>query len=131
MKSHRPPEACESLCDLRAEIDRLDRDIVRLLVERGGYVLAAARFKRSTAEVRAPDRVEAVVANARRLAQAQGGAGELVDVVERVYRELIAAGTEAEQRHWLRDHAVAVPPTTDAGVVEPSRDGASGARAPR
>jgi isochorismate pyruvate lyase len=100
MKTVRGPEACATLAELRVEIDRLDRDIVRLLVERGGYVLAAARFKRSAAEVRAPARVEEVVANARSVAQAQGGTPELIDVVERVYRELIAAGTEAEQRHW-------------------------------
>ena len=41
------------------------RDIVALLAERGRYVLAAARFKRSADEVRAPQRVEQVVAKVR------------------------------------------------------------------
>jgi chorismate mutase len=36
------PGACASLAAVRAEIDRLDDQIVPLLAERGGYVLAAA-----------------------------------------------------------------------------------------
>ena len=91
------PEACASLADIRTEIDRLDRDIVRLLAARQAYVLAAAQFKRSEAEVKAPDRIEQVVANARRIAEAEGADA---DIVERVYRELIAAGTDAERRVW-------------------------------
>ena len=91
------PEQCESLAQVRAEIDRLDRDIVALLAERGRYVLAAAPFKRSADEVRAPQRVEQVVAKVRQLAAEQGG---MPDVVERVYRELINAYTDAEHRRW-------------------------------
>jgi isochorismate pyruvate lyase len=129
MNAIRPPEVCASLAEVRGEIDRLDRDIVRLLVERGGYVLAAARFKRSAAEVRAPARVEEVVANARRLAHAQGGTDELIDVVERVYRELIAAGIEAEQRHWQPARAAPVPPPPEADAS--TCDGPSPLQAPR
>ena len=85
---------CESLADVRREIDRLDEAITRLLVERGSYVMAAARFKRSAAEVHAPERVEQVVAHVRAVAAAAGG---LPDVVERGYREWIAAFTDAER----------------------------------
>ena len=84
------PEACESLAQVREQI-------VRLLAERGGYVLAAARFKASAAEVRAPQRVEQVIARVRALAERQGA---MPDVVERIYRELIEAFTEAEHRRW-------------------------------
>jgi isochorismate pyruvate lyase len=91
------PEQCESLAEVREEIDRLDAQIVQLLAERGGYVLAAARFKANPAEVRAPQRVEQVIARVRALAAAQGA---IPDVVERTYRALIEAFTEAEQRHW-------------------------------
>jgi isochorismate pyruvate lyase len=88
---------CQSLDQLRREIDRLDEQIVRLLAERGGYVLAAARFKRSADEVRAPQRVEQVVARVRDLALKHGA---LPDVVERTYRTLITAFTDAEHRRW-------------------------------
>ena len=93
------PDQCESLAQVREQIDRIDAQIVQLLAERGGYVLAAARFKRSAAEVRAPQRVEQVIARVRALAEQRGA---MPDVVERIYRELIEAFTDAEQRHWSR-----------------------------
>ncbi|NUZ08152.1 chorismate mutase [Piscinibacter koreensis] len=95
----RTPAACESLDHVRAEIDRLDRAIVQLLVERGHYVLAAARFKPSVEAVHAPARVEQVIANVRRQAEEAGG---LPDVVERGYRTLIEAYTEAERERHAR-----------------------------
>ncbi len=91
------PDACASLAQVREQIDRIDAQIVQLLAERGGYVLAAARFKTSAEDVRAPQRVEQVIARVRALAEQQGA---LPDVVERVYRELIEAFTEAEHRRW-------------------------------
>ena len=93
------PEQCESLAQVREQIDRIDAQIVQLLAERGGYVLAAARFKNSAAEVRAPQRVEQVIARVRALAEQRGA---MPDVVERIYREMIEAFTDAEQRHWSR-----------------------------
>lgn len=91
------PDPCKSLAQVREQIDRIDAQIVQLLAERGGYVLAAARFKTSAEDVRAPQRVEQVIARVRALAEQQGA---LPDVVERVYRELIEAFTEAEHRRW-------------------------------
>ena len=91
------PDQCTSLAQVRAEIDRLDAQIVPLLAKRGGYVLAAARFKDSAAEVPAPQRVEQVIAQVRALAEAHGA---LPEVVERTYRAMIAAFIEAEMRHW-------------------------------
>ena len=93
------PEHCESLARVREQIDRIDTQIVQLLAERGGYVLAAARFKASPAEVRAPQRVEQVIARVRALAERHGA---MPDVVERISREMIEAFTDAEQRHWSR-----------------------------
>ena len=93
------PEQCTSLAQVRDEIDRIDAQIVPLLAERGGYVLAAARFKSQAAEVPAPQRVEQVIAHVRALAEAHGA---LPEVVERTYRAMIAAFIEAEMRHWQR-----------------------------
>ena len=59
------PEQCESPAQVRAEIDRLDAQIVPLLAERGGYVLAAARFKHSAGEVPAAQRTAQPSASAR------------------------------------------------------------------
>jgi isochorismate pyruvate lyase len=92
-------EQCQSLEQVRAGIDRLDELLVPLLAERGRYVLAAARFKASPDEVRAPQRVEQVIERVRALAERHGA---LPEVVESVYRTMIAAFIEAELRHWQR-----------------------------
>ena len=99
MTSDKSAADCQSLAEIRAQIDRLDQAMVELLAQRGSYVLAAARFKHSEAEVTAPQRVEQVIARVRAMAQTQGASP---DVVERVYRELIAAFTEAERDHWRK-----------------------------
>jgi len=91
--------ACNSLEDVRAEIDRVDRQIVCLLAERGGYVKQAAHFKKTTEEVRAPARVEQVIAKVRTLAE-ELGANPMV--TERVYRAMIAAFIEAERQEHAR-----------------------------
>ena len=82
-----------SLEDVRREIDRIDREIVRLLAERGGYVREAARFKRTVDDVKAPQRVEAVIAKVRALSMEHN-----LDpaITERIYRAMIAAFTEHE-----------------------------------
>ena len=51
-------ENCDSIEEVRANIDRIDYQIVALLAERGGYVKQAARFKKTTDDVKAPQRVE-------------------------------------------------------------------------
>jgi isochorismate pyruvate lyase len=87
-----------SLAEVRAAIDAIDRDLVRLLARRAEIVRAAAAFKSDAAAVKAPDRVETVVRNARALAVA---ANADPDLVETIYRAMIAAMTDAE----LREHA--------------------------
>jgi isochorismate pyruvate lyase len=91
------PAELGSLEAVRARIDAVDRELVRLLSERAGYVRQAARFKRDGDDVRDPQRVEAVVARARALADEHG-----LDpaIAERIYRAMIAAFVEAE----LREH---------------------------
>jgi isochorismate pyruvate lyase len=44
---------CKNIEDLRANIDLIDREIVKLLSERSKYVGQAAKFKKSTQDVKA------------------------------------------------------------------------------
>jgi chorismate mutase-like protein len=78
---------CVSLDDVRSCIDEVDRQVVKLLADRRGYVLQASKFKTSADDVRAPARVEQVIAKVRALADREGIDA---DLVEAIYREMIA-----------------------------------------
>lgn len=92
-------DECSSIEDVRVNIDRIDRQIVTLLAERGAYVKRAAAFKQTAGDVRAPQRVEQVIAKAKALANELHANPE---VTEQVYRAMIAAFIEAE----LAEHAL-------------------------
>jgi isochorismate pyruvate lyase len=79
---------CTSIEEVRHHIDQIDRDLVSLLAKRGNLVTQAAAFKKTTDDVRAPARVEQVIAKVRSLATDSGASPE---VVEQVYRAMIAA----------------------------------------
>ncbi|WJR79119.1 chorismate mutase [Bradyrhizobium sp. NP1] len=85
---------CKTLREVRDNIDRLDREIVRLMAERGRYVHEAARFKENPAQVEAPERAEAVVRKAMTLAEANGLSPK---VAEAAYRAMVGAFIEYEQ----------------------------------
>jgi isochorismate pyruvate lyase len=89
---------CTTLDQVRENIDRLDQQIVTLLAERGGYVSQAARFKKDSDGVKAPQRVEQVITKVRDLSLEVGANPE---VTEQVYRAMIAAFIEQE----LAEHA--------------------------
>src|SRR5476651_1611832 len=82
---------CTTLEEVRA-------NIVPLLAERGHYVSQAARFKKDADGVKAPQRVEQVIAKVRGLSEAVGANPE---VTEQVYRAMIAAFIQQE----LAEHA--------------------------
>jgi len=84
---------CESLEHVREQIDGLDRQIISLLAERGVYVSQAARFKKDSNAVRAPQRVEQVINKVRGLADELGANPE---VAEAVYRAMIAGFIQQE-----------------------------------
>ncbi|OLT17024.1 chorismate mutase [Actinomadura sp. CNU-125] len=86
-------DAPESLADVRARIDGIDGALVRLLADRQALVRAAAAFKTDERSVRAPDRVERVVALARSRA---ADAGLSPDVAEAVWRAMVGAFIELE-----------------------------------
>jgi isochorismate pyruvate lyase len=86
---------CQTLGEVRANIDRIDRQIVALIGERGGYVREAARFKANPAAVEDKARVEQIIARLRALAVDDKAPP---DVVESTYRALIAAYTDEERK---------------------------------
>ena len=106
------------LAGVRAEIDRLDDAIVRLLAERAMYVKDAARFKRDAFQVSAPARQAQVFARVRALAEAHdpdfnGGFEGLPDVVEAAYRALVAGYIACEQTYFGHTEPVDPSPKED------------------
>ena len=90
------------LAQVRGAIDALDERIVALLGERQAWVEQAGRLKRDRDDdaVRAPARVDAVIARVRKAAQRAGASPE---VVERTYRAMIAAFIDLELQVKARE----------------------------
>jgi len=95
---------CQSLAEVRAHIDRLDRAIVPLLAERAGYVAQAAGFKTERALVVDVPRIEQIVAKVRALAEQEGTDPALI---EAIYRAMIDAFIAFENTVWDKDHTAA------------------------
>lgn len=92
---------CATLADVRAHIDRLDDEIVRLIAERAMYVKDAARFKRDAFQVSAPARQAQVFEKARLLADRHNqGFANLDQVVDATYRAMVAAFIANEQTYF-------------------------------
>lgn len=92
---------CANLADVRANIDRLDDEIVRLIAERAMYVKDAARFKRDAFQVSAPARQAQVFEKARALAERHNrGFSNLEQVVDATYRAMVAAFIANEQTYF-------------------------------
>lgn len=80
------PDDCRTMAEVREGVDAIDRELVRLLVTRQGYMHAAARIKPNRDAVYDSDRIEDVVAKVLGEAKAQGLSG---DIAEPVWRKLI------------------------------------------
>ena len=80
------PDDCQTMVEVREGVDAIDRELVRLLVTRQGYMHAAARIKPNREAVYDAPRIEDVVAKVLVEARAQGLSP---DIAEPVWRKLI------------------------------------------
>ena len=90
---------CQSMTEVRENIDALDARIVDLMALRTGYVAQAARIKQHANQVLDLVRVEYIVARVRQMAESRGSSPE---VVEAAYRALIGASIEFEHGEFAR-----------------------------
>lgn len=90
---------CQSLEEVRQNLDRIDRALVPLLVERTAYVRQAAQFKKTKGAVVDQPRIEAIILKVRHLATEYGGDP---DWIEAIYRALIDVAIIFEGREWSR-----------------------------
>ena len=91
------PDQCGNMADVRAEIDRLDRQVVALLGQRFAYVKAAAKFKTSETTVKAPERFQMMLKQRRIWAEE---AGLNADAIEKMYQDLVNHFIDQEMKHW-------------------------------
>ena len=91
------PAECESMAEVRAGVDALDRQLVALIAERSRYMEAAARIKPSRDKVRDEWRIEDVVSKVKAEASGQGLP---VEIAEPVWRELIERSIAYEFSVW-------------------------------
>ncbi len=61
-------ETCNSLQEVRDEIDKIDAKLVDLISERSHLIHQAASFKNSVEEVKAEDRIDAIMQRVRKRA---------------------------------------------------------------
>ncbi len=88
---------CTTMAEVRAEIDRLDREIVALLAEREQRIVDAGHIKQSRDTVRDEARIEDVVAKVRATALATGADP---DIVEGIYRDMMERYIAHEFTVW-------------------------------
>lgn len=88
---------CNTMEDVRAEVDRLDREIVRLLAERELRIADAGRIKPQRDLVRDEGRIEDVIAKVRILAT-ENGANP--DLIEAIYRDMMERFIAHEFTLW-------------------------------
>ena len=93
------PAQCSTMEDVREGVDALDRELVKLLAVRQGYMEAAARIKPRAEDVRVPWRIEEVVAKVLKAADSQGLSDR---IAEPVWRELIERCIEHEAETWKK-----------------------------
>jgi isochorismate pyruvate lyase len=92
----REPEDCTTMDDLRAEIDRIDRELVRLLARRVACIDRAVELKAAVGlPARIGSRVEEVVAAVRTEADANGLDA---DAAEALWRMMIEWSIAREAR---------------------------------
>mgnify|MGYP000856817252 FL=1 len=80
------PDACQTMLDVRAGVDEIDRMLVALIARRQGYMHAAARIKPSRDVVRDEARIQQVLDNVKAEAEQ---AGLSWAIAEPVWREMM------------------------------------------
>ena len=110
MRATPAPEDCATMTDVRAGVDAIDRELVKLLAVRQCYMAAAARIKPSRDKVHDTARIEEVVAKVKANAR-RDGLSETI--AEPVWRMLIDRSIAYEMTEWDRIH-----PQQDGGPAE-------------
>jgi chorismate mutase, type II len=72
---------CNSLEEVRKNIDSIDDKIIKLIAEHSDYVRQAAYFKKSKTDVKAADRVEKIIKKVREKSKIYGCSPDIVELI--------------------------------------------------
>lgn len=89
-----------NLEDVRADIDCIDDEIIKLIAKRQSLVIMASEFKKNEDGVKAPKRVNEVIKKVRISAQEYGANP---DIVEKVYRTMIEGFVNMEMKEFKKN----------------------------
>ena len=84
---------CKTLEEVRTQIDALDDQIVELIGARNSYIKQAAQFKNTVDEVKAPERINEIIAKVRHKALTMGMSANML---EEIYTIMIDEMVESE-----------------------------------
>jgi len=84
---------CNSLEEVREEVDKIDEQILELIAKRKNLIKQAAKFKHSVQEIKTDERVEYVIDRARHLALTLG---VNPNMVSEIYTTMINDMVESE-----------------------------------
>ena len=99
MPEIREPENCETMEQVRAGVDDVDRRIVALVARRFGFMDAAARIKHAREAVRDEERKAEVLAKVKASAAERGLDTELIG---RIYEDLVESSIAYEFEEFDR-----------------------------
>jgi isochorismate pyruvate lyase len=102
----RSPAECADMDCLRAQIDRIDRILVKILAERQRYIERAAELKAKREAVRDEARIQDVIAKVLRSAQ---GNGLDPGLAEAVYRVLVECSIALELKAFIAKNRPGTP----------------------
>lgn len=117
-RKKRSAKACRDLGDVRAEIDRIDRVLLKLIAERGSYVRRAAELKAKRKDVLDPVRIAAIVNQVKKRAKTLGLEP---NVVAAAFRAMIYRFVAYEFREYDRRKRMAAKPQTKKGYSKKAK----------
>ncbi len=88
---------CQSMNDIRCEIDSIDKELISLISKRAGYVNKAAEFKKSERDVKAPQRVEKMLTQRKIWAEEEN---INPNFIEKLFSDMVSYFINKEMQEW-------------------------------
>ncbi len=99
------PWECADMSQVRAEIDRIDVELVDLIAERFGYVERAWQLKKNPSDAYVPWRIQQVIDKVKVQARQRGLPAEMIEMVGAQWRNMIGWFVQYEEEKLRQQEA--------------------------